>query len=181
MIHLLLYRKDANSIIFFPFLTETQQNNANIMVSTPYPMGAQANQTMSALTYSPVRNQNMRPQQQSFQIQQPQDIKNSAKHTGLYLYLIRLLRPIWKKKCIISPDGTSSLTHENCADILNELYALKAFLEEIPLSNFSEYSTANALNNDYGQSLIQQKSTLEQSIIDNEKRSINALSLFISE
>lgn len=108
------------------------------MVSTPFPMGQQQ---MPGLSYSPIsrnlgdRSQTQQPQ--PFSIQQPQDIKYSPKHTGLYLYLIRLLRPIWKKKCIISTDGVSSLTHENCSEILNELYALKAFLEEIPLNNFS--------------------------------------------
>lgn len=38
------------------------------------------------------------------------------------------------------------------------------------------------MNNDYAQaSMVQQKNTLEQAIIDDEKRSINALSLFISK
>lgn len=107
------------------------------MVSTPYPMTS--SQTMSSLPYSPVRGQNVRPPQlqQTFQIQQPQDIKYSPKHTGLYLYMMRLLRPIWKKKCIILPEGVSSLTHQNCSEILGELYALKAFLDETPLNSYS--------------------------------------------
>lgn len=109
------------------------------MVSTPYPIGS-AHQPVSSLPFSPIsrsisdRSQHAQP----FQIQQPTDIKYSAKHTGLYFYLIRLLRPIWKKKCISASDGiSSSLTHENCSQILNELYALKSFLEDIPLNNFS--------------------------------------------
>lgn len=131
---------------------------------------------------------------------QLQDIIYSPKHTALYIYLIRLLKPIWKKKCIITPEGVSSLTYQNCADILCELRALKAFIEEIPLNNFSgkcsmskskedsltfdlsaEFSTTNALNNEYGQNnATQQRNTLEQAVINDEKRSINALSLFIS-
>lgn len=97
-------------------------------------------QQVSGLPYSPIsrnlneRNQTQQPQ--PFSIQQPQDIKYSPKHSGLYLYLIRLLRPIWKKKCIVTTEGISSLTHENCSEILNELYALKSFLEDIPLNNF---------------------------------------------
>ena len=125
-------------IIFRLFPTETQGPNPNIMVSTPYPMGQQSQ--MSGLSYSPIsrNNQSQQPQQFSMQhIQQPQDIKYSPKHTGLYLYIIRLLRPIWKKKCIISTTGVSSLTHENCTQILSELYALKAFLEEVPLHSYS--------------------------------------------
>lgn len=108
------------------------------MVSTPYPMGQQQ---LSGLPYSPISRslaeRSQTQQSQPFSIQQPQDVKYSPKHTGLYLYLIRLLRPIWKKKCILSTDGVSSLTHQNCSEILNELYALKSFLEEIPLNNYS--------------------------------------------
>lgn len=108
------------------------------MVSTPYPMGQQSQ--MSGIQFSPIarNNQTQQPQPFSMQhLQQPQDIKYSPKHSGLYLYLIRLLRPIWKKKCIISTSGVSSLTYDNCAEILRELYALKAFLEEVPLNSFS--------------------------------------------
>lgn len=108
------------------------------MVSTPYPMGQQQ---LTGLPYSPIsrnlceRTQTQQPQ--PFSIQQPQDVRYSPKHTGLYLYLVRLLRPIWKKKCTLSTDGISSLTHQNCSEILSELYALKAFLEDIPLNNLS--------------------------------------------
>lgn len=115
------------------------------MVSTPYPMGQQSQ--MSGISYSPISRTNQaQQQQQSFamqHIQQPQDIKYSPKHSGLYLYLIRLLRPIWKKKCIISTNGVSSLTHENCSEILSELYALKAFLEDVPLHSFSGTGKTN--------------------------------------
>lgn len=117
--------------IFELFNLDTQGSNANIMVSTPYPMSQQRGEQMSFSA----RSLNERGAQQPFH--QLQDIIYSPKHTGLYLYLIRLLKPIWKKKCIISPEGVSSLTYQNCADILCELRALKAFIEEIPLNNFS--------------------------------------------
>lgn len=107
------------------------------MVSTPYPMSQQHQQN---LPYSPIsRNLNDRTvQPQSFQ--QLQDIVYSPKHNGLYLYLIRLLRPIWKKKCIIAPEGVSSLTYQHCAEILSELRALKAFLDELPMNNFQGWT-----------------------------------------
>lgn len=45
----------------------------------------------------------------------------------------------------------------------------------------AEFSTTNALNNEYGQNnATQQRNTLEQAVINDEKRSINALSLVIS-
>lgn len=142
-------------------------------------MGA-AHQSVSSVPFSPVRNQ-MDRTQQSFQIQQPSDVKYSAKHTGLYLYLIRLLRPIWKKKCIDVNKLDTSLSYKHCSEILSELYALKAFLDEIPLCNYSEFSTTNLLNNEYTHpSAMHQRNSMEQAAVDDEKRSINALSLFIS-
>lgn len=155
----LIYRK------YFPktqkirsCFTETQSGagNPNIMVSTPYPMGQQQ---IPGLPYSPIsRNLGERTQlQQTQPFTQPQDIKYSPKHTGLYLYLVRLLRPIWKKKCIVSTDGISSLTHENCSEILSELYALKAFLDETPLNSFSGNDLQKHLlsNRTFEHSLIQ--------------------------
>lgn len=45
-----------------------------------------------------------------------------------------------------------------------------------------EFSSASVMNNEYAQSsMVQQKNTLEQAIFDDEKRSINALSLFLSK
>lgn len=112
-------------------------------------MGQQ--QQTPGLPYSPIsRNLGERNSAQQTQpFTQPQDIKYSPKHTGLYLYLVRLLRPIWKKKCIVSMDGVSSLTHENCSEILTELYALKAFLEDTPLNNFSGgiFASSESLDN----------------------------------
>lgn len=119
----------------FAFVADTQANNQSIMVSTPFPMSS-AQQSVSGIPFSPIRNPIDRTQQ-SFQIQQPTDIKFSAKHTGLYLYLIRLLRPIWKKKCVDISKVESTITYEHCSEILGELYALKAFLEDMPMSNYS--------------------------------------------
>lgn len=46
----------------------------------------------------------------------------------------------------------------------------------------TEMSSANVINNEYGQSSMQQqRNPLEQAVFDDEKRSINALSLFISK
>lgn len=61
----------------------------------------------------------------------------SAKHAGLYLYIGRLLRPLWKKKCVIVPQCQSSITSRDCTEFLEELYALKTFLEGLPDKNLS--------------------------------------------
>lgn len=112
-------------------------NTSNVMVSTPYPMALP--QQKNPLSYSPIaRSQNLWSQQTpQFKLQQPQDINYSPKHTGLYLYLVRLLRPIWKKKCVIMPQCNSSISYQDCSEILDDLYALKGFLDSLPLNNLS--------------------------------------------
>lgn len=110
-----------------------------MVVSTPYPMTANQ-QRNTSLPFSPVaRPANVWSSQQTpvFVNQQPQDINYSAKHSALYLYVDRLLRPIWKKKCVLLPQCISSISHQDCAEVLDDLYALKAFLDAMPMSNLS--------------------------------------------
>lgn len=124
-----------------------------MVVSTPYPMNA-AQPRNTSLPFSPVaRPANIWSSQQGphFNQQQPQDISYSAKHSALYLYVGRLLRPIWLKKCVILPQGISSISHLDCAQILDDLYALKAFLDNMPMSNLS----GKSLNGDVMSSLTQ--------------------------
>lgn len=118
---------------------DPQMNSPNMVVSTPYPM-AGGQQRNTSLAYSPVtRPANIWSNQQAphFSQQQPQEINYSAKHSALYLYVGRLLRPIWLKKCVILPQFNSSLSHGDCAEVLDDLYALKAFLDAMPMSNLS--------------------------------------------
>lgn len=51
----------------------------------------------------------------------------SAKHDSLYLYVARLLRSVWKKRCI-HPNFCSTITQEDCNVILDDLYAIRNFL-----------------------------------------------------
>lgn len=88
----------------------------------------------------------------------------SYKHAGLYLHIGRLLRPIWKKKCIVPTDGDSSISNFDCAHILDDLYGVKSFIDTFSMNNMSNY--------------IGQHS--EQAMTE-EKRSIEALALFISK
>lgn len=130
----------------------------------------------------------------------------SAKHAGLYLYIGRLLRPLWKKKCIITPQCQSSIAPQDCSEILDELYALKAFLEGLPDKNQSgkfkitkclsfsrliENETENknltgflhnnsiiGVSNGYGHS---NAASSQQNAYAEEKQSVHALLLLISE
>lgn len=56
------------------------------------------------------------------------NIVYSAKHDGLYLYVARLLRPIWKLRCV-DANLCSTLSQADCTVILDDLYAIKAFLD----------------------------------------------------
>ncbi|XP_055712815.1 nuclear pore complex protein Nup154-like isoform X2 [Phlebotomus papatasi] len=71
--------------------------------------------------------------QSSFTISQAVDMcsnfQYSDKHTGLYLHVSRLLSPIWKRRCLLqNASFTSSITLQDCGQILSDLYAIKAFL-----------------------------------------------------
>lgn len=111
-----------------------------MVVSTPYSVGG-GQQRNTSLPFSPVAPpaNAWSPQQppQHFNQQPPQDITYSAQHSALYLYVARLLRPIWMKKCVILPQCISSISYQDCAEILDDLYALKAFFDAIPMSNLS--------------------------------------------
>ncbi|XP_065080595.1 nuclear pore complex protein Nup154 [Ochlerotatus camptorhynchus] len=58
----------------------------------------------------------------------------SAKHAGLYLHMSRLLRSIWRKRCIDDKLHTT-ISQQDCAQILEDLFAIKRFLESITLTN----------------------------------------------
>lgn len=60
----------------------------------------------------------------------------SAKHNGLYLYVSRILRPLWSQKVthLITADNrkhflVSAVSGEDCVWVLSHLHALRAFLE----------------------------------------------------
>lgn len=63
-------------------------------------------------------------------------IMYSSKHDGLYIYVARLLRPIWKLRCV-DENLNSKLTQVDCTLILEDLYALKNFLEANSVNELS--------------------------------------------
>lgn len=98
----------------------------------PYQQGGFPQQGHQAGSLQSSFSQTM-PQQSTFD---PTNYINfSAKHNGLYLYLGRILRPVWNRRCVdrICPDGKtivnqSTITAEDCINILNNLTALHNFL-----------------------------------------------------
>lgn len=105
----------------------------------------------------------------------------SFKHAGLYLHISRLLRPIWKKKCIVAADGNSSLTNFDCAHILDDLYGVKSFIDTFSTNSMSNYINQHSTLAAFpGNDNTLNRQQLEHAMTE-EKRSIGALALFISK
>ncbi|XP_075969524.1 nuclear pore complex protein Nup154 [Anticarsia gemmatalis] len=63
-------------------------------------------------------------------------VEYSAKHNGLYIYIGRILSPIWSLKCVTmsqTPDNkefmSSKVTGEDCAYIVQKLHRVAAFMQ----------------------------------------------------
>ncbi|XP_052892720.1 nuclear pore complex protein Nup154 isoform X2 [Anopheles moucheti] len=63
----------------------------------------------------------------------------SAKHAGLYLYMSRMLRSIWRKPCL-DERFYSSISHQDCVVLLEDLYAIRRFLENVTANNLLGYT-----------------------------------------
>ncbi len=131
-------------------------------------------------------------------IQQFPDTTNlnySAKHTGLYLHIARLLRPIWNKRCLDQKLGSTVTTHD-CSQILDDLFAIKGFLEANSVNNLITRINSNQSGvlspNPYGHysgtvanGIVPigagqqgQKNSVEEAHVE-EKKSLDALIRFI--
>ncbi|KAJ6646130.1 Nuclear pore complex protein [Pseudolycoriella hygida] len=134
-------------------------------------------QQQQQLQMSPISNQIINPATGG-----DSNLCFSYKHAGLYLHICRLLRPIWKKKCIVAVDANSSITNFDCAHILDDLYAVKSFIDTFSMNNMSNYLGQSSLSNTFGtfagSDNTINRQQLEQAMAE-EKKSINALALFI--
>uniref|UniRef100_A0A182M8L3 Nucleoporin Nup133/Nup155-like N-terminal domain-containing protein n=1 Tax=Anopheles culicifacies TaxID=139723 RepID=A0A182M8L3_9DIPT len=63
----------------------------------------------------------------------------SAKHAGLYLYMSRMLRCIWRKPCV-DERLYSTISQQDCIVLLEDLYAIRRFLENVTVSNLLGYT-----------------------------------------
>lgn len=131
-----------------------QGSPPKMYMSTPFPgatrPASQVQQSLMQQTQfqaSPImqQNQTFTSMQQQQQPQSPgqtmsqQDQSNlnfSAKHAGLYLHISRLLRNIWRRRCI-NQNMTSTLSQQDCVEVLSDLYAIKAFLEVNSVSHLT--------------------------------------------
>jgi nuclear pore complex protein Nup155 len=113
----------------------------------------------------------------------------SSKHNGLYLYLGRILRLIWNKRCIekVCVDGknivnTSTVTSDNCRWILNYLTTLHNFLlsnTQLAVCDNSSQQLEATLNVSKLNATNRMNHTLQDAQIE-ERLSLNSLKLFVS-
>ncbi|XP_033237029.1 nuclear pore complex protein Nup154 isoform X1 [Drosophila pseudoobscura] len=114
----------------------------------------------------------------------------SSKHDGLYLYVSRMLRSIWKLNCV-DENFCTKLGPGDCASLLSDLRSLRSFLEvhsvhDISSSTRVPFDSQLDKTNGYTTMLManshlpmsDQRSMTEQAQVE-EKRSLSALNLFV--
>ncbi|KAJ8961865.1 hypothetical protein NQ318_021483 [Aromia moschata] len=180
--------------VFFMFGGEpkvTQMNTTNVfagttmfspnIISTPAPPHFQ----QSLYPQSPNLSQALSPEHASFDVQSL--FTFSSKHNGLYLYLGRILRPIWNRRCIenICMDGRtvtnqSTISSEECIYILNNLTALHSFLMRNTQLSAPRSAPAahNSMFNNTSMNLTRANYTLHDAQLD-ERQSLDALKVFV--
>uniref|UniRef100_A0A1I8PU24 Uncharacterized protein n=1 Tax=Stomoxys calcitrans TaxID=35570 RepID=A0A1I8PU24_STOCA len=161
-------------------------HSPQMFMSTPLPnmnCGPNMNRLFDVCNQSPQSGSGIAPAGNDMPI-----IIYSSKHDSLYVYIARLLRPIWKVRCV---DGNlnSSLTQIDSAMILEDLYAIRQFLESNSVGDLSctmrSYSNQttmptgyNSLHHMINHTNDLQANTNEQAQAE-EKRSLTALIHFI--
>ncbi|KAL1505828.1 hypothetical protein ABEB36_005300 [Hypothenemus hampei] len=115
-------------------------------------------------------------------------INFSAKHNGSYLYLCRILRPLWNRRCVehVSLDNKtflnqSTITSNDCINILNNLNAFHNFLKlnnQLTSFNNSRIQTSVMAHNttQINQSLV---NPTPQDPQYEERQSLDALKTFV--
>ncbi|CAG9806092.1 unnamed protein product [Chironomus riparius] len=175
------------------FFNHQQENIPRMFMSTPY-AASRPNQPMQPS----MMQQTQIPGSTSFHQQTQQidlfNLRYSAKHGGLYLHIARILRPIWNRKCIDNK-LSSTITIQDCNQILSDLFAIRSFLESNTVGGIAKNSmnilSANAYTsfmtttqgnilNGFGSNnqQIQHPQKKEEAFAE-EKKSLDALFNFI--
>lgn len=110
----------------------------------------------------------------------------SAKHNGLYLYIGRILRPLWNTRIVqkVSMNNVqylvSSVVGDEVAIVAGQLLALRSFLEKnIQISSAAPSSLSFCNTVDTPPSSIQPQRSRLQEVQLQEKRSLDALKVFV--
>lgn len=187
-----------------PISPISDANAPRMFMSTPYTSRPASSVQQSLLQQtqfpaSPNISGFQAPQHQQ-QFPDASNLNYSAKHTGLYLHIARLLRPIWNKRCV-DQKLESAVTIHDCSQVLDDLFAIRAFLEANSVNNlagfmkissnqsgilspnpYGHFAGSNGIVGGPGGAGGQQgqKNTLEEAHAE-EKKSLDALIRFISE
>ncbi|KAL7738924.1 hypothetical protein ACLKA6_016926 [Drosophila palustris] len=163
-------------------------------MSTPMPntgnsgaMGTQYTQPISPISVTQPTQQQQQHQHSALPVSDSSLIIYSAKHDGLYLFVSRMLRSVWKLHCV-DENLCSRLTSNDCSILLIELRALRNFLEKHSVHDLSAsrrmpYDThlgrsSTVLMNNSQMPMNEHRNLTEQAQIE-EKRSLSALNQFI--
>ncbi|XP_046996559.1 nuclear pore complex protein Nup155 [Schistocerca americana] len=121
-------------------------------------------------------------------------VQFSAKHNGLYLYMSRLLRPIWNLRTVhlTTMDKKqflcSTLSREDCAWLLGHIHALRAFLEKnaqfsvgyMQMNQQTNLASEVSGQDNYGTPVSRRPQLPVQQVQLQEKRSLDAFRVFIA-
>lgn len=170
--------------------TQGAQDGPRMFMSTPYAQSRPA----SSIQQSLMQQTQFGANNTTFQQPQGMDIYNlkfSAKHGGLYMHVARILRPVWGCKCI-DAKLSSTISIQDCNQILSDLFAVRSFLEANSVSGLMKSSPGASVLSPYqsfisnqhtlangfssGQHLQQQK---REEAFAEEKKSLDALVAFI--
>lgn len=164
----------GNPSIFLPNMMSTPMQQHSPFAQT-MPMTPQVNFTANSITpVVPHFQPNM-----SHMYDPNSQYQFSSKHNGLYLYVARILRPIWNLRCVekMTFDGkrfylTSTLNSEECAWILCHLTSLRIFLQQTTQMAICNNTTVAKSTNKTGNCTM-------QDVQLEERHSLDALKMFV--
>lgn len=109
----------------------------------------------------------------------------SHKHTGLYLHASRVLSRIWTRRCLTA-QRQSSVDPEECAGLLEELYAVRGFIESMPVRTSSAIDAYGSGQFSFNSTFRtvgggQAAARTDDQALGEENRSVGALATLLSE
>ncbi|XP_063822152.1 nuclear pore complex protein Nup154 [Ostrinia nubilalis] len=121
--------------------------NQSMMPQSPFQQNMMSPTPFNQSSF--VGNVTQQQRDQNFPIQ----VEYSAKHNGLYIYIGRILAPIWNLKCVsksLTPDNkefmSSNVTGEDCAFTVQKLQRAAAFAQRVVAPPHSdEHASLQAL------------------------------------
>ncbi|XP_073944058.1 nuclear pore complex protein Nup154 [Choristoneura fumiferana] len=130
---------------------QQHQMNQSYQRSPNQPMMPQYQQNAMSPSFNQSFGANVTQQQRDSNY--PMQVEFSAKHNGIYIYVGKILAPIWNQKCVsksLTPDNkefmSSRVSGEDCAFTVQRLQRVDMFLQRaVPTQPSDENSSLHAL------------------------------------